>query len=168
MLNASDVAIQAGIVLKRKGARLWACCPLHGEKTPSMCFYPDGRYHCFGCGSDGDGADLYAALHGVPLAEALRIVKGERYEKRPKKPTAEMLRQELTEWRAARWAEACRELHEAQAVIDSLQARESSDNILTIPDFWAAVDRKATANDLLNLLDSATMAQLLKWRAASL
>ena len=95
-------------------------------------------------------------------------MKGERYEKRPKKPTAEMLLQELTEWRAARWTEACRDLHEAQTVIDSLAYKESPDNLLTISDFWTAVDRKATAIDILNLLESATMAQLLKWRAASL
>src|SRR6185437_7055449 len=33
----------------------WACCPFHGEKTPS--FHADDRkgiYHCFGCGKTGD------------------------------------------------------------------------------------------------------------------
>lgn len=33
----------------------WACCPFHGEKTPS--FHADDRkgiYHCFGCGVTGD------------------------------------------------------------------------------------------------------------------
>ena len=33
----------------------WACCPFHGEKTPS--FHAEnrkGRYHCFGCGASGD------------------------------------------------------------------------------------------------------------------
>ena len=28
-----------------------ACCPFHGEKTPSFhCEDSKGRYHCFGCG----------------------------------------------------------------------------------------------------------------------
>ncbi|HSO48590.1 MAG TPA: CHC2 zinc finger domain-containing protein, partial [Rhizobiaceae bacterium] len=33
----------------------WACCPFHGEKSPS--FHAEnrkGRYHCFGCGVSGD------------------------------------------------------------------------------------------------------------------
>lgn len=29
------------------------CCPIHGEKHPSMKVYKDG-YHCFACGSNGD------------------------------------------------------------------------------------------------------------------
>ncbi len=33
----------------------WACCPFHGEKTPSFhCEDKKGRYHCFGCGVSGD------------------------------------------------------------------------------------------------------------------
>src|SRR5688500_20206610 len=33
----------------------WACCPFHGEKTPSFhCEDRKGRYHCFGCGASGD------------------------------------------------------------------------------------------------------------------
>lgn len=33
-----------------------ACCPFHNDKTPSMKL--DRRYHCFGCGADGDVIDF--------------------------------------------------------------------------------------------------------------
>lgn len=32
----------------------FACCPLHKEKTPSFHLRDDDRFHCFGCGVDGD------------------------------------------------------------------------------------------------------------------
>ena len=38
-----------------------ACCPFHNDKTPSMKL--DQRYHCFGCGADGDVIDFAAALY---------------------------------------------------------------------------------------------------------
>ena len=38
-----------------------ACCPFHNDKTPSMKL--DRRYHCFGCGADGDVIDFTAALY---------------------------------------------------------------------------------------------------------
>lgn len=163
LLDAAAVARNAGLPLRQKGARLWTCCPLHGEKTPSMCFFPDGKYHCFGCGAHGDAADLYAALHGVSLAEALRAVKGEaRPAPKPKALTAAGLHRKLHEWKSERWTQACHELHEAEATIAELEGKNSPNQLAGLPAFYEAVSRKAAANDTLNLLDSATMAQLLK------
>jgi hypothetical protein len=45
-----------------------ACCPFHNDKTPSMKL--DQRYHCFGCGVDGDVIDFIAALYGLGKKEA--------------------------------------------------------------------------------------------------
>lgn len=163
LLDASAVARNAGIELRSKGSRLWACCPLHGEKTPSMCFFPDGRYHCFGCGADGDAADLYSALHGVPLAEALKVCKGTaRPAQKPKGRTPEELRERLIAWKYEKWSAACRELHEAKASMDILEKQNTRQQMEQSATFWEALDRMATANDTLNLLDGATMAQLLK------
>lgn len=40
--------------LKRKGSRLWACCPFHSEKTPSFCVEPaKNKWHCYGACQDG-------------------------------------------------------------------------------------------------------------------
>ena len=67
---ALEIAQAYGLPLKQKGSKHWACCSIHGEKTPSLCFFPDGRWYCFGCHQHGDAADLYAAMYGVTLAEA--------------------------------------------------------------------------------------------------
>jgi DNA primase len=50
----------------------WACCPFHGEKTPS--FHADdrkGRYHCFGCGVSGDHFRFLTELDGLSFPEAV-------------------------------------------------------------------------------------------------
>ena len=36
----------------RAGRNAMVCCPFHNDKTPSMKL--DHRYHCFGCGADGE------------------------------------------------------------------------------------------------------------------
>ncbi len=53
----------------------WACCPFHGEKTPSFhCEDRKGRYHCFGCGVTGDHFRFLAELEGVPFPEAVERI----------------------------------------------------------------------------------------------
>lgn len=61
---------------KSTATDLWACCPIHKEKTPSFHVEAD-RFHCFGCGASGDVVDLVAASHGVGKAEAARMITGE-------------------------------------------------------------------------------------------
>ncbi|HEY6644035.1 DNA primase [Povalibacter sp.] len=46
--------IGSRLPLKKHGKEFKACCPFHGEKTPSFTVVPDkGFYHCFGCGAHG-------------------------------------------------------------------------------------------------------------------
>ncbi len=53
----------------------WACCPFHGEKTPSFhCEDRKGRYHCFGCGVSGDHFRFLTELDGLPFPEAVERV----------------------------------------------------------------------------------------------
>lgn len=50
----------------------WACCPFHGEKSPS--FHVDdrkGMYHCFGCGVTGDHFRFLMELEGKEFPEAV-------------------------------------------------------------------------------------------------
>ena len=50
----------------------WACCPFHGEKTPSFhCEDQKGRYHCFGCGESGSHFNFLMALDGLSFPEAV-------------------------------------------------------------------------------------------------
>src|SRR5690606_11415876 len=53
----------------------WACCPFHGEKTPSFhCEDRKGRYHCFGCGATGDHFRFLTELEGASFPEAVARV----------------------------------------------------------------------------------------------
>jgi len=50
----------------------WACCPFHGEKSPS--FHADdrkGRYYCFGCKVSGDIFTYLVEKEGTPFPEAV-------------------------------------------------------------------------------------------------
>lgn len=53
----------------------WACCPFHGEKTPSFhCEDRKGRYHCFGCGVSGDHFRFLTELDGLSFPEAVELL----------------------------------------------------------------------------------------------
>ena len=53
----------------------WACCPFHGENTPSFhCEDQKGRYHCFGCGVSGDHFRFLTELDGLPFPEAVERI----------------------------------------------------------------------------------------------
>lgn len=77
-IAAADIARQAGLRLTRRGGREWTCCPFHKEKTASCMFDSSGRFHCFGCGADGDSIDFYSRLHGVDKLTAARELTGDR------------------------------------------------------------------------------------------
>ena len=56
----------------------WACCPFHGEKTPS--FHAEdrkGRYHCFGCGASGDHFKFLVDAQGLSFPEAVAQLAAE-------------------------------------------------------------------------------------------
>jgi hypothetical protein len=53
----------------------WACCPIHGENSPSFhCEDRKGRYHCFGCGASGDHFRFFMELDGVSFPRAIEMV----------------------------------------------------------------------------------------------
>jgi len=53
----------------------WACCPFHGEKSPSFhCEDRKGRYHCFGCGVSGDHFKFLTELENLNFPEAVERV----------------------------------------------------------------------------------------------
>ena len=61
------------VSVKKKGANYWACCPFHGEKTPSFSISPaKGIYKCFGCGKAGDAVRFIMDIEGLGYGEALR------------------------------------------------------------------------------------------------
>src|SRR5207249_3089965 len=48
-------------------------CPFHaGDNTPSLTVYPDGHYHCFGCGAHGDIITWTMQRQALTFVEACR------------------------------------------------------------------------------------------------
>ena len=64
-ISAREAAQLYGIEVRRNGM---ACCPFHDDKNPSM--KVDTRFHCFGCGADGDVIDFTSRLYDLSPKEA--------------------------------------------------------------------------------------------------
>ena len=65
------------VPLKKKGQNMWACCPFHGEKSPSFSVSPAKQiYKCFGCGKAGDPIQFVMDIEGVGFQEAIRHLAG--------------------------------------------------------------------------------------------
>ena len=64
-VSTRETAEFYGIKVSRTGM---ACCPFHDDKNPSM--KVDQRFHCFGCGADGDVIDFTAKLFDLSPKEA--------------------------------------------------------------------------------------------------
>lgn len=63
------------VTLRRRGADLWACCPFHGEKTPSFHVIPaKGQYYCFGCHKGGSAVGFVMDYEHLSYVEALRYL----------------------------------------------------------------------------------------------
>ncbi|MCF2553759.1 MAG: CHC2 zinc finger domain-containing protein [Clostridia bacterium] len=78
-MNVFDAVKQS--VTTRQAAELYgvkvrrnnmASCPFHKDKTPSM--KVDKRFHCFGCGADGDVIDFVSRLYGISSLEAAQKI----------------------------------------------------------------------------------------------
>ena len=64
-VTTRDAAGMYGIEVKRNGM---AVCPFHDDRNPSM--KVDKRFHCFGCGEDGDVIDFTAKFYNLSPKEA--------------------------------------------------------------------------------------------------
>jgi len=70
-LDIVDVISQF-IEVKKSGANFKACCPFHGESTPSFVVSPAKQiYHCFGCGAGGDSIKFVMEYEKLSYPEAI-------------------------------------------------------------------------------------------------
>lgn len=77
VLNQTDIVdlINGYIELKSKGKEYTACCPFHGEKTPSFTVSPEKQfYHCFGCGAHGTAINFLMEHEGLQFIEAIEVL----------------------------------------------------------------------------------------------
>lgn len=74
LLNRIDLVdlIDGYVPLKKAGANYKACCPFHGEKTPSFTVSPSKQfYHCFGCGVNGTAISFLMEYDHMEFREAI-------------------------------------------------------------------------------------------------
>lgn len=63
------------VTLQKKGTNYQACCPFHGEKTPSFVVSPaKGIYKCFGCGKGGNAISFVMEHESMNYGDALKYV----------------------------------------------------------------------------------------------
>ena len=76
--NETDIVEYIGSVLeiKKHGSNYKACCPFHGEKTPSLSISPSKQiFKCFGCGIGGDILDFIEKYNKVSNVDAINILR---------------------------------------------------------------------------------------------
>ena len=92
LVTTREAAEHYGLKVNRNGM---TCCPFHEDHHPSMKL--DKRFHCFGCGADGDVVDFAARLFDMaPYYAAEKLAEdfgGSRtfvYPSRPRSPEKEI------------------------------------------------------------------------------
>ena len=98
-----------GIQVNRYGM---ACCPFHHDKSPSM--KVDRRFHCFGCGADGDVVNFTARLFGLANKDAAKKLAADfeiSYEKWKPPDRKERLKAQKQANRNVRFEEAQRKFY---------------------------------------------------------
>jgi DNA primase len=74
---ANDIVeiISQFVPMKRAGRNFKACCPFHGEKTPSFMVQPEKQlFHCFGCQAGGDVFSFLMRYENLSFPEALKVL----------------------------------------------------------------------------------------------
>jgi len=73
-IDIVDIVSQS-LNLIKAGANFKACCPFHGEDTPSLTISPVKQiYHCFGCGAGGDAIKFVQEYYKLSYPEALENI----------------------------------------------------------------------------------------------
>lgn len=160
-ITAAQVALQAGMQLKRHGTKWWAQCPRHQDRTPSLMFDDKGRCYCFSCGLSGGSADLYAALYNLSPYEAAKTLVIEysldsSHNAPPtQRPEVELARR-VDEWRRGWWNWFCKLKHTANEALAN-QGLGWDDPLMV-----EALEAREIAERGLDILQKASPEELLK------
>ncbi len=77
LLNRVDIVdvVDSRVALKKKGKEYTACCPFHGEKTPSFTVSQQKQfYHCFGCGAHGTALSFIMEYERLDFVDAVETL----------------------------------------------------------------------------------------------
>ena len=98
-MNAKAVPIvdiiqtYSGVTLTKKGNEYWTCCPLHGEKTPSLSCNPEKNlWHCVGGCGGGSGIDFVMKINGVDFKTAAATIERDFRIQRDRQPRSRPVR----------------------------------------------------------------------------
>lgn len=69
--RAKEYPLESFVEVKRG----FALCPFHAEKTPSMSI-KNNRFHCFGCGKNGDVIQFVMETQGKTFVETVKMLAG--------------------------------------------------------------------------------------------
>lgn len=98
LLDRVDIVdlIDSFVPLKKAGNNYKACCPFHGEKTPSFTVSREKQfYHCFGCGAHGtaisflmehDHQEFRDAVTTLAQQVGMEVPQDDQYQKSNTKP----------------------------------------------------------------------------------
>ena len=165
-VTALQAAERLNLKMKRNGSKHWACCPLHGEKTASLCIYDSGTWYCFGCHKGGDAVRLYREMFSLsPEEAALRLaedfgiqVTNDWQPPKERKPTAYDLARVLEKKRSAEWSKLCNAVHRANAILGKYDA--APEKAWDSAEFVSALRARTLANERLDWLWEATLSEL--------
>ncbi len=150
LLSRVDIVevIDRYVPLKKAGANYVACCPFHGEKTPSFSVSPTKQfYHCFGCGAHGTAIGFLMEHSGKAFPDAveelardagLEVPRVERAGERERRAEAQDLTEHLLT--AARFYRG--QLKDSSSAIEYLKGRGLTGEIAArfgigyAPDAW--------------------------------
>ena len=131
LLNRVDIVevIDSRVPLKKKGREYWACCPFHGEKSPSFSVSSGKQfYHCFGCQKSGNAVGFLMDYDHMEFVEAIESLAQSLgidvpYEQgsAPAKPAAGLEAMYQTMEQSSQYFEA--QLKQTPAAIDYLKNR---------------------------------------------
>ncbi|AWX69201.1 DNA primase [[Mycoplasma] anseris] len=77
VLEKTDIINIIGefLPLQKNGKNFRACCPFHGEKTPSFIVSPEKQiFTCFGCGKTGNALKFLELYKNISAIDALEIL----------------------------------------------------------------------------------------------
>lgn len=169
-IPAYEAAERNGMHLKSNGSKYWACCPIHGEKTPSLCFYPDGGWYCYGCHKGGDTITLYMELYSLDHYDAAVRLAGDfgiavnddaPVPVQQPKGNAYHLERALDRYKSQLWQKHCDTVHKANAVLLKY-GKDTIDTAWETPEFIGAMIAKIKSNEVLDWLWQATYVDLAK------
>lgn len=170
LLTRIDIVdvIERHLTVKKGGANYFACCPFHGEKTPSFSISPTKQfYHCFGCGVHGNAISFLMEYSGLSFIDAVKDLAQQTGMQIPDDPSGtghyspqahenEALLEAMST--AARYY--CEQLKRAPIAIDYLKQRGVTGEIAArfgigyAPDDWQALQTAFPSYDAKTLLDA--------------